>query len=82
MSPMLNALATFWWRWPPAFGGAAWGAAIAVPFVVIELSLGPTDKERKLCTEAIDTVLTTKDPVELGRAKFLVEQLRGCRIRL
>jgi hypothetical protein len=38
-------------------------------------------KERQLCREAADTVLTTKDPLELERAKFLVEQLRGCRIR-
>jgi hypothetical protein len=41
----------------------------------------PTAKERQLCREVVDTVLTTKDPIEFERAKFLVEQLRGCRIR-
>jgi hypothetical protein len=59
----------------------AWGAAIAVP-VLITLSFEPTAKERQLCSEAVNRVLTTKDPLELERAKFIVEQLRGCRIRL
>jgi hypothetical protein len=79
---MLNVLATFWWKWRAAFWDAAWGAAIAVPIVVIGLSFEPTAKERQLCSEAANTVLTTKDQLELERAKFLVEQLRGCRIRL
>jgi hypothetical protein len=50
-------------------------------FFLIDLSFEPTAKERQLCREAVDTVLTTKDPLELDRAKFLVEQLRGCRMR-
>ena len=41
----------------------------------------PTAKERQLCTEVVDMVLTTKDPLEFERAIFLGEQLRGCRIR-
>jgi hypothetical protein len=48
----------------------------------MDLSFEPTAKERQLCSEAVNTVLTTKDPLELERAKFVVEQLRGCRIRL
>jgi probable F420-dependent oxidoreductase len=63
---MLNVMATFWWKWRrPAFEGAAWGAAIAVPLVAIDLSFEPTAKERQLCGEAVHTVLTTKDPLEL-----------------
>ncbi len=81
MSPMPNALATFWSEWRSLFEGVAWGVAIAVTIVLIGLSFEPNAKERQLCGEAVNTVLTTKDPLELERAKFLVEQSRGCRIR-
>lgn len=42
----------------------------------------PTAAERRACLEAVATVMSTRDQVELERAKFLVEQLRGCRVRL
>jgi hypothetical protein len=78
---MLNVLATFWSEWRSLFEGVAWAAAIAVPIVLISLSFEPTAKERQLCSEAVNTALTTRDSIELERAKFIVEQLRGCRIR-
>lgn len=36
----------------------------------------PSAKERQACDQAVTTVLTTKDPLELERAMFLVQQLR------
>jgi hypothetical protein len=83
---MIEALSLWWknwWRdWCALIGGMGWGLLIAVTFVLIDLAFEPTAKEKRLCSEAVDTVLTTKDPLELERAKFLVEQLRGCRVRL
>ena len=83
MPPMTNAVATFWWkwRWRPAFEGAAVGAAIAIFLFAIDLTPESTARVRQVCSEAVNTVLTTKDLLEFERAKFLVEQLPGCRIR-
>jgi hypothetical protein len=49
--------------------------------VMIELHFAPTAKEREACDQVVARVVTTKDPLELERTKFLVEQLRGCRVR-
>jgi hypothetical protein len=43
---------------------------------MIDLAFEPTAKERQACDQAVGTVLTTKDPLELERAMFLVQQLR------
>jgi hypothetical protein len=64
-----------------SFEGAAGRAAITVTLLLVDLSFEPSAKERQLCREAVDTVLTTKDPLELERAKFLVEQPPGCGMR-
>jgi hypothetical protein len=66
------------WRqnWRPAILGAAWGIPVAGFILVMYFALQPTAKERQACDQAVTTVLTTKDPLELERAMFLVQQLR------
>jgi hypothetical protein len=82
--PMIQSLTVLWRNRWPAVQGVAWGAALvttaALPMVVF-LAVTPTAKERQACDQAVATVLTTKEPLELERAMFLVQQLRGCRIR-
>ena len=63
------------------FEGATVGVAIAVFLLAIDLSAESTARAKQLCSEAVNTVLTTKDLLEFERAKFLVEQLPGCRIQ-
>jgi hypothetical protein len=63
-------------NWRPAVLGAAWGIPVAALIVMIDLAFEPTAKERQACDQAVGTVLTTKDPLELERAMFLVQQLR------
>jgi hypothetical protein len=58
--------------------GSHRGAAIAV--FVIYWPFASTSGERQLCSEAVNTVLTTKDLLEFERAKIPVEQLCGCRL--
>jgi hypothetical protein len=43
---------------------------------MIDLAFEPTAKERQLCDQAVGTVLTTKNPLELQRAMSLVQQRR------
>lgn len=43
---------------------------------MIDLVFEATAKERQACNQAVGTVLTTKDPLELERAMLLVQQLR------
>jgi cytochrome c-type biogenesis protein CcmH/NrfF len=66
------------WRqnWRTAILGAAWGIPVAAFILVMYFTLQPTAKERHACDQAVTTVLTTKDPLELERAMFLVQQLR------
>jgi hypothetical protein len=78
---MDKSLTVLWRNLWPAVQGVAWGAALAALMVVVFLGVTPTAKERQACDQAVATVLTTKDPLELERAMFLVQQLRGCRIR-
>ena len=48
------------------------GAAIfALPMVI----LAPTKKETKLCDQAVSTLFTTTDAIELQRAMFLIRRL-------
>lgn len=69
-------------------GVTAWRAAIvaldvaviAGAIFLLGLAFEPTAKEKRLCGEAIDKVMTTKDLVEFERAKFLIEQVHGCRL--
>jgi hypothetical protein len=77
---MVKSLTLLWQDWQPLFLGAAMGLPIAAFFVIMGLDIEPTAKERQACDQAVATVLTTKDPVELERAMFLVKELKGCRI--
>jgi hypothetical protein len=77
---MVESLTVLWRNWRPAVQGAAWGILVAALIVMIELTFEPTAKERQACDQAVATVLTTKDPVELERAMFLVRELRRCSI--
>jgi hypothetical protein len=52
------------------------GAAI---FALPVLILAPTAKEKKLCDQAVSTLFTTTDAIELQRAEFLIRRL-DCKI--
>jgi hypothetical protein len=41
--------------------------------------LAPSAKEKKLCDQAVSTLFTTTDPIELQRATFLIRRL-DCKI--
>jgi hypothetical protein len=74
-------LTTLWRHWWPMLGGIGYGLVILVPIVMFMHALDPTEKERQVCRQAIDTFWTTNDLVEFERSKFLIEQVRGCRLR-
>ena len=52
--------------------GAALGAFLMI-------TLAPTAKEKKLCDQAVSTLFTTTDSIELQRAMFLIRRLH-CKI--
>jgi hypothetical protein len=54
---------------------------MAAPIILFVHAFDPTAKKQQLCREAIDTLWTTRDLVELERAKFVIEHLYGCRLR-
>jgi hypothetical protein len=61
---------------PSAISGMIVGAVIfALPIII----LAPTGKERKLCDQAVSTLFTTTDAIELQRAMFLIRHL-DCKI--
>jgi hypothetical protein len=55
---------------------ASSSAGLATLILVMYLAFQPTAKERQACDQAVTTVLTAKDPLELERAVSLVPQLR------
>jgi hypothetical protein len=55
--------------------GVMSGAAIALLLAV----LAPTAEEKKICDQAVSTLLTTTDAIELQRAMFLIRRL-DCKI--
>jgi len=52
------------------------GAAIVALPVII---LAPTAKEKKVCDQAVSTLFTTTDAVELQRSMFLIRRL-DCKV--
>jgi hypothetical protein len=61
---------------PTVISGMIVGAAIfALPMII----LAPTAKEKKVCDQAVSTLFTTTDAVELQRAMFLIRRL-DCKI--
>jgi hypothetical protein len=56
--------------------GALSGAAIVALLLVV---LAPTAKEKELCDQAVSTLFTTTDAIELQRAMFLIRRL-DCKI--
>ena len=55
---------------------SAMGALIfALPIII----LAPTEKERKVCDQAVSTLFATTDAIELQRAMFLIPRL-DCKI--
>src|SRR5262245_28391617 len=65
--------------WPYPIGGGIAGLALGMA-IGYALSV-PDPAEQQACREAVAAVMSTKDPLELDRAKFLVEHIRGCRVR-
>jgi hypothetical protein len=52
------------------------GAAIfALPMII----LAPTAKEKKVCDQAVNTLSTTTDAIELQRTMFLIRRL-DCKV--
>jgi hypothetical protein len=61
---------------PAIISGMMVGAAIfALPMII----LAPTAKEKKVCDQAVNTLSTTTDAIELQRAIFLIRRL-DCKI--
>ena len=61
---------------PAAISAMIVGAAIVALPVII---LAPTAKEKKVCDQAVSTLFTTTDVVELQRAMFLIRRL-DCKV--
>jgi hypothetical protein len=51
----------------------------AVIVALLMLILAPSAKEKKLCDQAVSTLFTTTDAIELQRAMFLIRRL-DCKI--
>jgi hypothetical protein len=47
------------------------GVIFALPIII----LAPTEKERKVCDQAVSTLFATTDAIELQRAMFLIRRL-------
>jgi hypothetical protein len=62
--------------WGLAIFGIMSGAVIVAPLLVV---LAPTAQEKKICDQAVATLLTTTDALELQRAMFLIRRL-DCKI--
>ncbi|QQP89848.1 hypothetical protein IGS68_00775 [Skermanella sp. TT6] len=68
--------ATVWW-----VTGSIWVAAMAI--MTATVALEPEDFRPAVadaCDDAVHTLMTTKDMVELERSKYLIGKLR-CRVR-
>jgi hypothetical protein len=66
------------WLWT---AGAVWVVAIAM--LTVSVILEPEDfrpATADVCDDAVHTLMTTKDMVELERSKYLIGKLR-CRVR-
>jgi hypothetical protein len=61
---------------PAVISAMILGAAIGALPVII---LAPTAKEKKVCDQAVSTLFTTTDAIELQRAMFLIRRL-DCKI--
>ena len=61
---------------PAAISAMIVGAAIVALPVII---LAPTAKEKRVCDQAVSTLFTTTDVVELQRAMFLIRRL-DCKV--
>jgi hypothetical protein len=60
----------------PVISGMIVGAAIfALPMII----LAPTAKEKKVCDQAVNTLSTTTDAIELQRTMFLIRRL-DCKV--
>lgn len=65
--------ARFWfWAMPWA---VATGLALGVLVVVVALLWKVKLPQRAVCDEAVQTMLTTRDQIELERAMFLIDRL-------
>jgi hypothetical protein len=60
-----------WQWWSPLL----FGAAIPVLFIVALSQIEPNTKERQVCDALVQTLLTTRDAVELQRTEILVHEL-------
>jgi len=60
-----------WQQWSPLLFGAA------IPGIIVTalLQLEPTAKEHQVCDALVQTLLTTRDAVELQRTEILVHEL-------
>ena len=59
----------------PIYGMIVGAAIFALPMII----LAPTAKEKKVCDQAVGTLFTTTDAIELRRAIFLIRRL-DCKI--
>jgi len=62
--------------------GLAVTSAMMLGAVIVALAmfiLAPSAKEKKLCDQAVSTLFTTMDAIELQRAMFLIRRL-DCKI--
>ena len=66
-----------WWsNWWPLVAGIAGGAIVGLPFGLVIYSFAPSRAEIAACDRAVNTLLSTEDPLELYRAGVLVQSMR------
>jgi hypothetical protein len=60
-----------WTIWLPAVFGFASGAGVVLSL----FALSPSTRERQVCDALVQTLLTTRDTIELQRTGILVREL-------
>lgn len=66
-----------WEIWLPMAFGLAFGVGVAS---VVFFALSPTTKDRQVCDALVQTLLSTRDTIELQRTGILVREL-NCDVR-
>jgi len=75
MEDVVRAEASIWNRWPELSGGAV--GIVMSALIVVAIAVAPPipTTAARACDQAVSTLLSTKDAVELERARILIDEL-------